>query len=185
MTGRISQYEMISHVLFIMAIVFLIFAIILFFRFHMYRIFDKLSGHAERKARDKFTKKAHEVEVPVVQEYDSGELDDGRTGLLEHSGQSKTGEISNISFKNEANGHNNSFDILDQIEKDDKVYDETGLLNLSPDDDATGLLRNNDDETLTGVLNPKSAKEKEKDGDYQKRKFVIISKILISHEEKQ
>jgi lipopolysaccharide export LptBFGC system permease protein LptF len=166
-----------------MAILFLILAIILFFRFHMYRVFDKLSGHAERKARDKFVKKVHETPV-VQQEYDSGDLDEDRTGLLESHGQAKTGEISNISFKEEANGHNNAFDILDQIEKDNKVYDETGLLNLNQDDDVTGLLRNSDDETLTGVLNPKSVKEKEKEGDYPKQKFTITSKVLISHEDK-
>jgi len=182
MTSRISQYELISTVLFIMAILFLILAIILFFRFRMFRIFDKLSGHAERKARDKFTKKAHET--PVIQEYDSGELDDSRSGSSELHGQSKTGEISNIAFKEKADGHNNSFDLLDKIEKDEKVYDETGLLNLNQDDDATGLLRKDDDETLTGVLNPKAIKETEKDGDYQKRKFVITTRILISHEEK-
>ena len=183
MTGRISQYELISNVLFMVGILFLILAVILFFRFRMYRVFDKLSGHAERKARDKFVKKVHETSV-VKQEYDSGDLDEEKTGLLESHGQAKTGEISNISFKDKAKGHNNAFDILDQIEKDNKVYDETGLLNLNPDDDATGILRNDDDETLTGVLSPKSVKEKEKDGDCQKRKFIITTRILISHEEK-
>ena len=182
MTGKISQYELISNVLFMMGILFLILAIILFFRFRMYRIFDKLSGHAEKKAREKFTKKAHETPI-VQQEYDSGDLDENKTGLLESHGQGKTGEISNISFKEEANGHNNAFDVLDQIEKDNKVYDETGLLNLNQDDDATGLLQYGGDETLTGVLNPKPLKEKKKDGDYPKRKFTVTSKILISHEE--
>jgi uncharacterized membrane protein len=182
MTGKISQYQLISNVLFMMGILFLILAIVLFFRFRMYRVFDKISGHAEKKAREKFTKKAHEKPV-VQQEYDSGDLDENKNVSKELHGQSKTDDISNISFKKEASGHNNSFDVLDKIEKDNKVYDETGLLNLNQDDDATGVLQYGGDETLTGVLNPKPPKEKKKDGDYPKRKFVITSKILISHEE--
>ena len=183
MTGRITQYQMISNVLFVCGIVFLILAVILFFRFRMFRLFDKISGHAERKARDKFTKKVHETAKPV-EIYESGELDEENTGLQETSGQSKTGEISNVIFKKKAVGHNNAFDILDELAKSDKVYDETGLLNLNQDDE-TGLLKTDEDEEeepLTGLLHPKE-KELKKEGDYQKRNFTITKKVLISHEE--
>lgn len=64
LTGKITQYSQISDLLFIAGIVFIVIAAVMFFRFNIPHIIDRITGFGERKERAKILAEMKRREQP-------------------------------------------------------------------------------------------------------------------------
>lgn len=184
MTTRIDQYRQISVALFIFGVVLLALAIIFFFRFRIYRLFDRITGHGTKKEKEKIEKR-HEsqkhtgyTESVSEEQDDSGDLldeIDEDTGLLVDSrGENEVyvgekdseGVTYDPSKKISGSGR---YDVLKKNAtkkevasdaEDEDAPEETGLLDRG-DTEETGLLSGDPDET--GLVRDDTASAPEED----------------------
>jgi len=101
MQDKIARYQGISNALLALGILLLVIALIMFFRFRMMHILDRITGKAEKREREKFNKKSKEKTPVIEEEYDDGfDLEDKKekvkpgdeeTGLLEGEPDGDTG----------------------------------------------------------------------------------------------
>ena len=198
---RIAQYQTISMFLFIASALLLLCAIYMFFSFDIFHVIDRKTGHEAKRERERFKKREREiVQQTKVQEVDIKNFSDElSTGDLNHSNElgkskelkddnysselGKSNELSseeeNGSYETETGVLSHKEDILEISSEDiSDAEEETGVLSGVSAKDASGNALSVDEEE-TGLL---AGREPIKKPETQTGKFVIVGKIIETHE---